>query len=120
VATNDERSDDATWFARQLGDGWVSAGDGVFYPPTTQRASAEPALETRADPRETDAFDLAQQSRRRQELIRMRERLTERVASFPNSAAERQLRDVERELRRIVRRFSDLAVRADRPRPRTL
>lgn len=122
MTIDDERSTgDPTWFARQLGDGWVSAGNGVFYPPETPAAPAEqPVLETRPAPPETDPFDVAQQSRRRQELIRMRERLTERVARFPNSVSERQLREVEHEIRRIVSRFSYLAVRPDRSRPRTL
>lgn len=80
----ERRRSDTTWFARQLGDGWTSAGDGIYYPPDPTEAE-HPAA-----------------SRRRQELIRLRERLIERVARFPNAVAERQLRAIEHELGELV------------------
>jgi hypothetical protein len=95
---------DATWFARQLGDGWISAGDGIYYPPEPSHAAPEPAvLQVEATVHDDrDAYRLPQ---RRRELLRFRERLVERVARFPNPVTERQLRELERELSSLAKRL---------------
>jgi hypothetical protein len=94
---------DGTWFAQQLGDGWTSTGDGIYYPPEPHSAPQPAALRHEAAGHEDrDAYRLPQ---RRRELIRFRERLVERVARFPNPVTERQLRELERELSSLARRL---------------
>jgi hypothetical protein len=39
------RDNGDNWFVRELGDGWVAAGDGIYYPPSAARqASLDEAL----------------------------------------------------------------------------
>lgn len=98
-----------TWFAQQLGDGWTAAGGGIYYPPEPQAELPEPAFavaeETVAEP----ATDYRVPQRRR-ELLRLRERLVERVARFPNAVSERQLRELEHELTTLARRLGPFRV----------
>ena len=112
MASNHERSTErrTTWFAQQLGDGWRSEGDGIYYPPEPERDIPELAVEMTLEPLEAQA---PAASRRRTELMQLRERLVERVARFPNAVAERQLREIETELARLVRRIGPFHV----PRP---
>jgi hypothetical protein len=42
--------------------------------------------------------------------MRLRERLVERVARFPNPVSERQLRELEQELATLVRRLGPFHV----------
>jgi hypothetical protein len=101
------RARESTWFARQLGDGWTSGGDGIYYPPEPGQSEPEPVLAVSTEPVEVirPAAD-----RRRGELFRLRERLVERVARFPNAVAERQLRELEHEIAALARKFGPLHV----------
>ncbi len=96
---------DATWFAKQLGDGWTSTGDGIYYPPEPERVVPEPALAS-PDPIDAERLDVYRLPHRRSELMRLRERLVERVARFPNAVTERQLTDLEQELASVARRLA--------------
>jgi hypothetical protein len=98
---------DRTWFARQLGDGWTTGGDGIYYPPEPGRAAPEPTSPPHAALSQADTHRLPH---RRRELLRLRERLVERVARFPNPVAERQLREMERELAALARRLGPFHV----------
>ena len=91
---------DGTWFAKQLGDGWTTDGDGIYYPPEPGYDVPEPV--TAAVPEPVTAGPLPQ---RRRELMRLRERLVERAARLPNPVTERQLREMERELSALARRL---------------
>jgi hypothetical protein len=96
---------DATWFARQLGDGWTDAGDGIYFPPEPQPDAPEPALAVGPDPVAAERSEPYRLRRRRGELVRLRDRLVERVSRFPNAVAERQLREIENELGALARRL---------------
>lgn len=95
-----------TWFAQQLGDGWTSTGDGIYYPPEPRRDLPEPAPALEAAVAAPE-YRLPQ---RRSELMRLRERLVERVGRFPNPVTERQLREIEQELGALVRRLGPFRV----------
>ena len=98
-----------TWFAQQLGDGWTSAGGGIYYPPEPRAELPEPAFavaeQTVAEPAPDHRLP-----QRRRELLRLRERLVERVARFPNAVSERQLRELEHELTALAARLGPFRV----------
>ena len=99
-----------TWFAQQLGEGWRSAGGGIYYPPEPRTELPEPAPAVVAEaPAAEPAVDYRLPQRRR-ELLRLRERLIERVARFPNPVTERQLRELEHEMSALVRRLGPFRV----------
>lgn len=94
---------DVTWFLEQLGDGWTTAGDGIYYPPEPRYDVPEPFTAAVPDPVAEPLPPRLPQ--RRRELMRLRERLVERVARFPNPVIERQLQEMERELAALARRL---------------
>lgn len=98
-----------TWFAEQLGEGWTSAGGGIYYPPEPGRAVPDPVSPVRPEPVAAEPTG-TRLSQRRRELLRLRDRLVERVARFPNPVAERQLRELEHELAALVRRLEPFHV----------
>jgi hypothetical protein len=99
-----------TWFAQQLGDGWTSAGDGIYYPPEPQRDLPEPAPAVAAEAPVAEPPIDYRLPQRGGELMRLRERLVERVGRFPNPVIERQLRELEQELTTLVRRLGPFRV----------
>ncbi|HET7137457.1 MAG TPA: hypothetical protein VFI04_03810 [Gaiellaceae bacterium] len=99
-----------TWFAQQLGDGWISAGGGIYYPPEPQAELPEPAFAVAAEATASEPATEHRLPHRRRELLRLRERLIERVARFPNAVSERQLRDLEHELTALARRLGPFRV----------
>jgi hypothetical protein len=99
-----------TWFAKQLGEGWTSAGGGIYYPPEPGRAVPEPVSPVRPEPVAAETTGAHRLPQRRRELLRLRDRLVERVARFPNPVAERQLRELEHELAALVRRLGPFNV----------
>jgi hypothetical protein len=110
MANDRARAGGETWFAQQLGDGWTSAGDGIYYPPEPQRDLPEPKPAVNVEARATEPPIDDRLPQRRGELMRFRERLVERVGRFPNPVIERQLRELEQELTTLVRRVGPFRV----------
>jgi hypothetical protein len=103
VGRRSEVSD--TWFAQLVDEGWTAAGGGIYYPPDPPRDVPEPALAAGAPAAAAEPPGDYRLPHRRRELMRLRERLVERLGRFPNPVTERQLRELEQELAVLVGRL---------------